>query len=116
MSVPTVVPEKSLRSFTVKQPPYKHLQNHFPCRMLVNASSGSGKTLLLSSLILHVYRHCFQRVVIFSPTASSDHTWEPVYRFIRNEMKVPEEERIHYDEFDTEALSNIIDQQKRIEQ
>ena len=70
--------------------------------------------MYLQSAILDVYRDCFARIYMFSPTASSDHTWEPVYKYIRKSLKVPEEEPISFDEFDVEALNKIIDTQKRI--
>ena len=114
MSVPKIEPVKGMRSFTTKQPPYKHLEGHLPTRQLLVGASGSGKGVYLQSAILDVYRDCFARIVIFSPTASSDHTWEPVYRYIRKNLKVPEEEQIAFDTFDVDALNSVIDTQKRI--
>ena len=57
-------------------------------------ASGSGKGIYLQSCILDIYRDVMARVYIFSPTATSDHTWEPCYRYIRKNIKVPEDERI----------------------
>ena len=85
-------------------------------RGLICAASGSGKTYLISSLTLDMYRNCFQRVFIFSPSVHIDHTREPVKHYIEQEMKVQhtEEEPIYFSEPDFEALQNIIDTQHKI--
>ena len=47
-------------------------------RMILLAPSGSGKTVLLSNLILNIFRGCFERIFLFSPSIDIDKTWEPV--------------------------------------
>ena len=49
-----------------------------PFRSIVLAPSNSGKTTLLVHLILNVYKNCFNRIYIFSPSISSDDAWAPV--------------------------------------
>ena len=63
-----------------------------------------------------MYRNCFQRVYIFSPSVHIDHTWEPVNKYIEQGMKVQytEEEPIYFSEPDFEALENIIETQNKI--
>ena len=68
----------------------------------------------MQSLILDVFEGVFERVFLFSKTAKSDHTWEPVLRYIRKTLKVPEEEECFFEEFDPEVINGIIEQQKRI--
>ena len=114
MSVPTIAPVKGTRTFTVKQPPYKHLEGHLPARCIICGASGQGKGVAMQSLILNVWRDTMARIFLFSPTATTDTTWEPVFKYIRKDLKVPEEEQIAWDDFDVEALDKIIDQQKRI--
>jgi type IV secretory pathway VirB4 component len=41
--------------------------------MILLAPSGSGKTVLLSNLILNIYRGCFERIYIFSPSIDLDY-------------------------------------------
>ena len=36
-----------------------------PLRMTLLAPSGSGKTVLLSNLILNIHRGCFERIFVF---------------------------------------------------
>ena len=49
-----------------------------PLRGVILAPSGSGKTVLLSNLIFKMYRGCFERVYVFSPSVNVDQTWEAV--------------------------------------
>jgi hypothetical protein len=114
MSVPTIAPAKGMRNFEFKQSRYKHLEGMNVLRSLVVGSSGSGKGILMQSLILDVFEGVFERVFLFSKTAKSDHTWEPVLRYIRKTLKVPEEEECFFEDFDPAVINGIIEQQKRI--
>ena len=114
MSVPLIKPAKGMRSFEFKQSRYKHLENFAVLRSLVVGSSGSGKGILMQQLVLDVFEGVFERIYLFSKTAKSDHTWEPVLKYIRNTLKVPEEEEVFFEEFDPNVIRGIIDQQKRI--
>ena len=49
-----------------------------PLRGILLAPSGSGKTVLLSNMMLNIYRGCFERIYIFSPSIHVDQTWEAV--------------------------------------
>jgi hypothetical protein len=103
-----------MRKFTFKQSKYPHLDGIAPTRALVIGSSGSGKSLMITNLILDVFAHKWERIYIFSKTAKTDHTWEPVDKFIRQTLKVPEEEQAFFEDFDVEALNKIINTQKQI--
>ena len=63
--------------YTCKQSRHSHVPT-VPLRMILLAPSGSGKTVLLSNLILNVYRGCFERIYVFSPSIDIDSTWEAV--------------------------------------
>ena len=65
---------------------------------------------------MDVYRGCFSRVYIFSPSIDVDYTWHPVKKYIANEMKVQESEddKFHYDNYDEAALENVIYVQHKI--
>jgi hypothetical protein len=114
MSVPLIKPAKGMRSFEFKQSRYKHLEGFNVLRSLVVGSSGSGKGILMQQLVLDVFAGCFERIFLFSKTAKSDHTWEPVLKYIRNTLKVPEEEQVFFEEFEPSVIRNLISQQKRI--
>ena len=78
--------------------------------------SGSGKTVLLQNMILVIYRDCFSRIFIFSPSIELDATWRPVKDYIEKRMKVKNtvEEPIYFDHYDPEALENILTTQHKI--
>ena len=104
-----------IKEYEVKQSKYQ-VMGQLPMRGLICAPSGSGKTYLISNLILDMYRNCFQRVFIFSPSIHIDHTWEPVKKYIEQDMQVKhtEEEPIYFSEPDFEALEKIIETQHKI--
>jgi len=66
-----------LKEYSCKQSKHGHVPK-VPLRMILLAPSGSGKTVLLSNLILNIYRGCFERIFVFSPSIDIDKTWEPV--------------------------------------
>jgi hypothetical protein len=103
-----------------KGPRYTCAQSDFegvpklPTRLLMVAPSGSGKTVLLTSLILKAYRGCFARIYIFSPTVHLDKTWQVVKDYQKNTMKVSDREQTYFDNYSEAALQEIIDRQMAI--
>ena len=53
-----------LKEFEVKQSKY-NVAPKIPFRSVILGPSSSGKTVLLTNLILNVYKNCFTRVYIF---------------------------------------------------
>jgi hypothetical protein len=76
--------------------------------MILLAPSGSGKTVLLSNLILNIYRGCFERIYIFSPSIDLDSTWLPVKKYQTDTMKVVEKdkEKLYFNSYDPEDLED----------
>ena len=72
--------------YTCKQSKPTHLPN-VPLRIILLAPSGSGKTVLLTNLILNQYRGCFERIYVFSPSIDLDNTWLPVTTISRRCIK-----------------------------
>ena len=81
---------------------YDFAQSHYPqlpeipLRAIVAAPSGAGKTVLLQSMVLDLYRtksgdSPFSRIYFWSPSASVDPAWKPVKKFIREELGVNED-------------------------
>ena len=68
--IPKIVPLKT-QEFDSKQSKYGMVPQ-LPCRPVILGPSGTGKTVLLTNLITHVYRDCFSRVYIFSPSINVD--------------------------------------------
>ena len=80
------------------------------------APSGTGKTVLLSNLILNEYRDCFERLYSFSPSVHVDQTWQSVKDYQDKLMKVkePQIEQLYFDHYNPEDLQTIIDTQHKI--
>jgi hypothetical protein len=108
--VPVVRPH-GVTEFKSKQSRFPHVPK-LPMRALVYGPSGSGKGVLLSSFVLDIYRSCFERIFIFSPSIDVDHTWNPVKRYIREVLGVDDEkEPCFFSTYDAEALQLIVTQQ-----
>ena len=91
-----------------------------PFRAIVAAPSGAGKTVLLQSMVLDLYRTTgnkspFSRVYIWSPSVNVDPAWIPVKKFIREELGVDEgREQFCYPDYRAEDLEAVIETQKKI--
>ena len=86
MSTPNIQPIKT-KEYNVKQSKYPHV-GQLPTRSVLLGPSSSGKTVLLTNMILDIYRDLFQRIYIFSPSITIDTTWTPVKNYIEKEMGV----------------------------
>ena len=112
-NIPIVKPVRH-KEFKSKQSKYTHAPK-LPMRAVIYGPSGSGKTVLLQSLILDIFRGAFVRWYIFSPSINVDHTWNPVKKYIEQEMGVdPQKEPFAFSEYDPEALDKIIRRQFKI--
>ena len=76
MTTPEIEPIK-IKEYTVKQSKYP-VAGKLPIRSIILGPSGSGKTVLLQNMILNIYRDCFNRIYVFSPSIDVDSSWEPV--------------------------------------
>ena len=111
---PIIQPIK-LKEYETKQSKYETVPQ-IPFRSVILGPSGSGKTILLQNMILDIYRNCFSRVYIFSPSINVDATWSPVKEYIEKEMNVKhsDEEPIYFDHYNPEALLRIITTQHKV--
>ena len=66
MNAPKVEPIK-IKKHTVKQSNYG-IVGKLPIRDVILGPSGSSKTVLLQNMILEIYKNCFERIYIFSPS------------------------------------------------
>ena len=113
MSKPDIKPI-SVKQYEVKQSKYEQAQK-LPVRGILLAPSGGGKGVLLQNMILDIYRDCFERVYIFSPSINVDHTWLPVKSYLDNKINLSEDEpSSYYDTYDPDSLENIITTQRKI--
>ena len=73
------------------------------------------KTVLLQNFILDIYKDCFERIYLWSPSIHVDHTWKPVFKYIEEHMGVdPDKEQYAFGQYDPEELGKHIDMQYRI--
>ena len=113
MSKPDIKPI-SVKQYEVKQSRYEQAPK-LPCRSILVGSSSSGKGVLLQNLILDIYKDCFERVYIFSPSINVDHTWLPVKSYLDNKIKLSEDDLpLYYDHYDADSLERIITTQRKI--
>ena len=112
--IPVIQPIK-LKEYETKQSKYK-VAAKLPMRSIILGPSGSGKSILLQNMILDIYKGCFSRVYIFSPSINVDYqTWEPVKKYLDKEINNGDkDEEYYFDHYDEEGLFNIIDTQKKI--
>ena len=91
-----------------------------PFRAIIAAPSGAGKTVLLQSMILDLYKtkggkSPFERIYIWSPSVHVDPAWRPVKEMIREKLGVDDEkEKYCYDRYKPEELEAVIDVQRKI--
>ena len=63
-----------------------------------------------------MYKGCFSRVHIWSPSIEVDSTWKPVKDYIRDHIKPSDREKCDFDSYDPSELEQVIKtQQKFIE-
>jgi len=111
-TAPIIKPIK-LKEYESKQSKYSHCSK-LPMRAMLCGPSGSGKTILLQNMVLDIYRGCFSRIYVFSPSINIDHTWEPVKDYIRDHIKPNDREQIYFDSYDPSALEHIISTQHKV--
>ena len=112
MPTPNIKPIK-VKEFEVKQSRYEQVPK-LPLRSMVVGPSGSGKTILLQNLILDVYRGCFSRIYIWSPSIDIDFTWKPVRDYIEKEIKPDKDEKYLFDSYDPRELQQVIETQYKV--
>ena len=112
-TTPGIKPAK-IKEYSCKQSKYK-IAPELPCRCIAYGPSGSGKSVLLQQLILDVYRGCFERIYIWSPSIDIDHVWDPVKKYIKKELKVDtKEEKCFYPTYNPKELAEVMDKQFKI--
>lgn len=114
MSIAKVEPVK-YKEYEYKQSKYSNVMTT-PFRACVVAPSGSGKTVLIQSLILDIYKNKFDSIYIFSPSIYIDNVFDPIINYIDNELTInyKSKEKYYFDEYDDDALFQIIETQSNI--
>ena len=81
-----------LDSMSLNKVIMKWLINYHFVAIVVSASQG-GKGILIQNLVLKVYRNCFERIYIVSPTAHIDEAYREVIKYIEKDLKVDNKKR-----------------------
>ena len=84
LEIPIIKPLK-LKEYNTKQSKYP-MAGKLPTRALFCGPSGSGKGILLSSMILDIYRDCFGRLFLDPVLAYVFTTLENLLTHILNEI------------------------------
>jgi len=113
MQTPTIKPIQ-LKEYNCKQSKYSDVVPKLPMRSMLVGPSSSGKTVLLSNMILDIYRDCFSRIYIWSPSINVDSTWLPVKDYIRDHIKPNEREKIYFDSYESSELEAVIKTQQKV--
>ena len=113
MITPIVKPV-NVKEYDFKQSKYD-VAPRLPFSQVVTGPSGSGKGILLQSMILGIYKKVFERVYVWSPSISVDSNWTPVKKYMQDELKVDlEKKKCFFDEYIPEELERVIKQQDKV--
>ena len=114
MNIPEIKPIKVVE-YTSKQSRFSHC-GKLPIRSIVLGPSGSGTTVLLTNLILDVYKGCFGRIYVWSPSIDLDATWKPVKKYVEDNDLCGKVEKCSFDSYEPEELERVIDTQRKVTQ
>ena len=81
LDVPTTEPIK-VKQNEFKQSPYPQADK-LPFRSIIVSASQGGKGVLIQNLVLKIYRGCFERIWIVSPTANIDEAYKEAIKYIQ---------------------------------
>jgi len=110
---PTIKPIQ-LKEYNCKQSKYNDVVPKLPMRSMLVGPSGGGKTVLLTNMILDIYRDCFSRIYVWSPSINVDSTWKPVKDYIRDHIKPNDREKIYFDSYESSELEQVIKTQQKV--
>ena len=113
MLAPKITPIQ-LKDYNCKQSKYSDVVPKLPMRSMLVGPSGGGKTVLLTNMILDIYRDCFSRVYVWSPSINVDSTWKPVKDYIRDHIKPNDREKCYFDSYEPSELEQVIKTQQKV--
>ena len=83
-------------------------------RSMLVAPSGAGGTVLLTNMILDIYKGCFSLIYIWSPSIEADNTRKPVKYYIRDHTKPNDRDKFYFDNYDPSELEQAINTQQEM--
>ena len=79
-----------------------------PLRFAFVGTSGSGKGFCVLDLLLRHYRGAFDRIYLYSRSASLDKGWDPLRKYVEEVQRVNlDEEQCFVDEFDEIGRAHV---------
>ena len=112
MSVPLIVAHKT-KNYQIKQSKFDVVPK-LPFKSLIYSPSGGGKTVLITNLIQNVYRDCFERIYVFSPSIDINDAWKSTKIYLNESITLGEHERsLYQDNFDESVVDEIMSTQKK---
>ena len=113
MITPIVKPVH-VKEYELKQSKYE-IAPRLPFSQIIVGPSGSGKGILLQTMILDIYPDVFARIYIWSPSISVHSNWTPVKKIIQDNLKVDlEKEKCMFEEYIPSELEAVINKQHKI--
>ena len=102
-----------LKEYNCKQSNYNDVPKP-PMRSMLCGPSSSGKAVLLSNMILDIYRDCFPRIYIWSPSINVDSTWGPVKDYICDRIKPSDREKCYFDSYEPSELEQVVKTSQKV--
>ena len=96
MATPSLKPIQ-LKEHSCSQGHYGYFVPKLPMRSMLVGPPGAGKTVLLTNMILDIYKGCFSIIYIWSPSIEVFNTWKPVKDYIRDQIKPNDRETYYFD-------------------
>lgn len=112
---PDIKPHNKTDEYHCKQSKYSDVAE-LPTRALILGPSHVGKSILLQNFILDIYKDCFNKVYIFSPSIDIDPVWVPVKEYLDKHLNTDKDDKVYFSEYDPEALGEILETQRKIVQ
>ena len=100
-----------LKEYNCNQSHYGDIVPKLPMRSMLVAPPGARRTVLLTNMTLDIYKGCFSRIYVWSPSIEVDSTWKPVKDYTRDHIKPSDGDKYYFDSYDPE-LEQVINTQK----
>ena len=70
--------------------------------------------MLLINMVLDIFRDCFSRVYVWSPSINVDSTWKPVKDYTRDHIKPSDRETCYFDSYEPSELEQVIKTHQKV--
>ena len=100
--------------YITEQPDHQHLPP-LPLRGLLLGPSQSGKTVALVDMLIRLYRGCWARIYVWSPSVDVDSSWLPVKKYVEEHLGVdPQKEQCFFSHWDPAQVQTVVEGQKKL--